>query len=130
MLHVAHVSFFLDPRGREPEQLLDDWPSLVDVAEAASAAGVRVSVIQACSRQRTLTRNGVDYHFLAPDEVVPTIVCSDAFDALVRNLGDEPMQLAVQVELVRDVHPERLEPAVHVVESDAGHPARDTVEDA
>jgi glycosyltransferase involved in cell wall biosynthesis len=87
MLHVAQVSFFLDPRGREPEQLLDDWPSLVDVAEAASAAGVRVSVIQACARERRLTRNGVDYHFLAPDEVVPTIACSDAFNGLIRNLG-------------------------------------------
>lgn len=87
MLHVAQVSFFLDPQGREPEQLLHDWPSLVDVAEAASAAGVRISVIQACSQSRRLTRNGVDYHFLRPDEVVPTIACSEAFIDLVANLG-------------------------------------------
>lgn len=87
MLHVAQVSFFLDPRGREPEQLLHDWPSLVDVAEATSAAGVRVSVIQACSRRAQLTRNGVDYHFLAPDEVVPTISCSQEFTDLIRDLG-------------------------------------------
>lgn len=87
MLHVAQVSFFLDPQGREPEQLLHDWPSLVDVAEAASAAGVRISVIQACAQDRRLTRNGVDYHFLAPDEVVPTIACSQAFSDLVRTLG-------------------------------------------
>lgn len=87
MLHVAQVSFFLDPQGREPEQLLHDWPSLVDVAEAAAAAGVRVSVIQACAQRRRLTRNGIDYHFLAPDEVVPTIACSGEFIDLVRNLG-------------------------------------------
>lgn len=87
MLHVAQVSFFVDPQGREPEQLLHDWPSLVDVAEAASAAGVRVSVIQACSHRWQLTRNGVDYYFLAPDEVVRTIACSQAFSDLVRNLG-------------------------------------------
>lgn len=87
MLHVAQVSFYLDPQGREPEQLLDDWPSLVDVAEAASAAGVRVTVIQACSQIRKLTRRGVDYHFLTPDAVVPTITCSEAFSGLVQNLG-------------------------------------------
>ena len=87
MLHVAQVSFFLDPRGREPEQLLHDWPSLVDVAEATSAAGVRVTVIQACARHRQLTRNGVDYHFLTPDEVVPTIACSGDFIDLVGTLG-------------------------------------------
>jgi glycosyltransferase involved in cell wall biosynthesis len=87
MLHVAQVSFFLDPQGREPEQLLRDWPSLVDVAEAAAGAGVRVSVIQACSQNQRLTHNGIDYHFIAPDEVVPTIACSQAFSDLVRNLG-------------------------------------------
>ena len=87
MLHVAQVSFFVDPQGRGPEQLLHDWPSLVDVAEAASEAGVRVSVIQACAQNKQLTRNGVDYHFLAPDDVVRTIACRQAFGDLVRNLG-------------------------------------------
>lgn len=87
MLHVAQVSFFLDPQGREPEQMLHDWPSLVDVAESASTAGVRVTVIQACSRHQRLTHNGIDYHFVAPDRVVPTIACSQAFSELVRNLG-------------------------------------------
>lgn len=87
MLHVAQVSFFLDPQGREPEQLLHDWQSLADVAEATSAAGVRVSVIQACNRHRQLARNGVDYYFLTPDEVVPTIACSGEFIDLARTLG-------------------------------------------
>lgn len=87
MVHVAQVSFYLDPEGREPEQLLHDWSSLVDVADAASAAGVRVTVIQACAYSRKLTHHGVDYHFLTPDEVVPTIACSEAFSGLVQNLG-------------------------------------------
>lgn len=87
MLHVAQISFFLDQQGREPEQLLHDWTSLVDVAEAAAGAGVRVSVIQACAYRQQLTRNGVDYYFLAPDEVVPTIADSPAFDELIRHLG-------------------------------------------
>jgi glycosyltransferase involved in cell wall biosynthesis len=63
-LHVAHVSFFTDPQARAPQQLLHDWPTLVDVAEAASSAGVRVSVLQACPHPQQLTRNGVSYHFL------------------------------------------------------------------
>ena len=87
MVHVVQVSFFVDPQGRGPEQLLHDWPSLADVAEAASAAGARVSVIQACSERRQLTRDGVDYHFLTPDAVVPTIACTEAFGGLVRKLG-------------------------------------------
>jgi glycosyltransferase involved in cell wall biosynthesis len=63
-LHVAQISFFADPQGRAPEQLLYDWPTLVDVAEAASCAGIRVSVLQACRSSQHLIRNGVSYHFL------------------------------------------------------------------
>jgi glycosyltransferase involved in cell wall biosynthesis len=68
VLHVAQISFFLDPEGRGPEQLLHDWPSLVDVAEAAAGAGARVSVVQACVEARQLTRNGIAYHFVSPGE--------------------------------------------------------------
>jgi glycosyltransferase involved in cell wall biosynthesis len=63
-LHIAQISFFTDPQGRKPERLLHDWPTLVDVAEAASCAGVRVSVVQACAHSQYLVRNGVSYHFL------------------------------------------------------------------
>ena len=76
MLHVAQISFFLDPLGREPEQLLHDWPSLVDVAEAAAVAGARVTVVQACARTHQLTREGVDYRFVAPDDGAATIATS------------------------------------------------------
>jgi glycosyltransferase involved in cell wall biosynthesis len=88
VLHVAQISFFLDPQGREPGQLLHDWPSLVDVAEAASGAGVRVSVIQACARRERLTRNGVDYYFVAPDKA-RSIVDTREFSELVHDLGVE-----------------------------------------
>lgn len=87
MLHVAQISFYLDPQGREPEQLLRDWPSLVDVAEAACGVGVHVSVIQACSHPRHLTRNGVDYHFLTPDAGARTIATNRRFIELIRNFG-------------------------------------------
>jgi hypothetical protein len=35
-MHVAQVSFFVDPHQRAPEQLLRDWHSLVDLAEAVT----------------------------------------------------------------------------------------------
>ena len=38
MLHVAQVCFFLDPQGREPEQLLEDWRSLESRLDLAFCA--------------------------------------------------------------------------------------------
>jgi glycosyltransferase involved in cell wall biosynthesis len=63
-LHIAQIGFFNDPEGRAPDELLDAWGTLVDVAEAAGRSGMRVSVVQACAREERLERNGVRYHFL------------------------------------------------------------------
>jgi glycosyltransferase involved in cell wall biosynthesis len=63
-MRVVQISFFNDLEGRSPAQLLDAWPTLVEVAEAASKSGIRVSVVQACPHSEHLTRNGVHYHFL------------------------------------------------------------------
>jgi glycosyltransferase involved in cell wall biosynthesis len=63
-LHVAQVGLFNDPRRRTPTELLEAWPTLVDVAEAARCAGARVSVVQACAHSEQLERNGVRYYFL------------------------------------------------------------------
>jgi len=63
-LHVVQVSFFNDPMGRRPQELLRAWPTVVDVAEAAALAGARITVIQASTHRGNLSRNGVDYHFL------------------------------------------------------------------
>lgn len=62
-LHVAQISFFFDAARRLPEELLEAWPTLGDVAEAAVMAGVRVSVVQACAHSAHLERNGVHYYF-------------------------------------------------------------------
>jgi glycosyltransferase involved in cell wall biosynthesis len=67
-LHVIQVSFFRDPEERSPSQLLHAWPSLVDVAEAAYAAGIRVTVVQASSHSQGLERAGTHYHFLPFEE--------------------------------------------------------------
>jgi glycosyltransferase involved in cell wall biosynthesis len=63
MLSVAQISFFDDPRGRAPEQLLQDWPTLGIVAESAVRGGARVAVIQASRHVQRVDRHGVDYHF-------------------------------------------------------------------
>ncbi len=73
-LHVAQLGFHVDSQGREPAKLLQAWPTLVDVAEAARGAGLRVSVVQACSRAGILYRNGVRYRFFAPGADVPDLV--------------------------------------------------------
>jgi glycosyltransferase involved in cell wall biosynthesis len=85
--NVAHVSFFIDALGREPEQLLEAWPSLVDVAEAATGAGQRVTVIQACRTSAQLTRNAVDYRFVSPGAGRSSISHSSTFRSLIDTLG-------------------------------------------
>lgn len=87
--HVAQISFFTDPEGRPPAQLLHDWPSLVDVAEAAARANLRVSVIQACTVSQTLTRNGVRYYFLPFGRAAPGTQRTRAFGELIRNLSPD-----------------------------------------
>jgi len=89
LLHVAQVSFYLDPQRRDPSQLLQDWPTLADVAEAASGAGARISVIQACSSTETLERGGVTYYFLAPDHGATTIARSRDFGDLIHRLAPD-----------------------------------------
>jgi glycosyltransferase involved in cell wall biosynthesis len=85
-LHVAQISFYTDPQARAPEQLLDDWPSLVDVAECASRAGIRVSVIQASAHSQELQRNGVAYYFCPFGRGYSTVDGLAGFHRLLRKL--------------------------------------------
>ena len=86
MLHVAQISFFLDPQGRAPERLLQESHALVDVAEAVARSGVRVSVIQAAGQFLNITRNSVDYHFLSPEPAGTPITRSRRFVKLLAAL--------------------------------------------
>ncbi len=63
-MHVAQLNLVPAPVGVAPADLLDRWPSLPDIAEAAAGAGVRVSVIQAAQDEARYERNGVAYRFL------------------------------------------------------------------
>jgi glycosyltransferase involved in cell wall biosynthesis len=88
-LHVAQISFFSDPQGRLPAQLLDAWPTLVDVAEAVCRTGIRVSVVQASGHTEQLVRNGVRYYFL-PFGAAPTATRENAvFRELLHGLAPE-----------------------------------------
>ncbi len=86
VLSVAQVSFFSDPQGRSPEELLWAWPTLAQVAEAAAASGVRVTVLQASQHWTRLRRNDVDYHFLPFGGVASTAAGIDAFRELAATL--------------------------------------------
>jgi glycosyltransferase involved in cell wall biosynthesis len=84
--HVVQIGFFSDPARRSPTQLLNAWPTLVDVAEAVSESGIRVSVVQACSHSERLARNGVDYYFLPCGDVPAPNHSNAEFTELLREL--------------------------------------------
>ena len=87
--HVVQISFFSDPGRRPAAQLLDAWPSLVDIAESASRSGTRVSVVQASPHAEHLARQGVDYHFLPFGEALRAVRADTAFEGLLRNLAPD-----------------------------------------
>jgi glycosyltransferase involved in cell wall biosynthesis len=93
LLHVVQISFFNDPAGRKPAELLEAWPSLVDVANAACRAGVRVTVVQASSHSERLERDGVYYHFLPFGAALPEIRRSAAFGELLRQLAPDVLHV-------------------------------------
>ncbi len=87
-MQVVQVGFEVDRLGREPERLLEEWPTLVEVAEAARQAGVQVSVVQAGPRAQTLSRNGVGYHFFPNGADAPALIGSLHPDVIhVHGLG-------------------------------------------
>jgi glycosyltransferase involved in cell wall biosynthesis len=90
--HICQISFYLDPQ-RTPAQILTDWWPLVDVAEMVVAAGARVSVIQACCQQDTVARNGVNYHFVAPESGVAGMARGHAFAKLIQQLDPDVLHV-------------------------------------
>lgn len=93
MTHVVQMSFFNDPQGRSAAQLLNAWPSLVDVAEAASMSGNDVSVVQACSQSEHLERNGVHYYFLPFGNASSRDAYSASYRGLLRSLAPDVFHL-------------------------------------
>ena len=87
--HAVQISFFSDPEERPPAQLLDAWPTLVDVAEAACRAGIRVSVVQASSHTERLARGDVRYYFQPFGGGQRAVPKSAAFGELIRSLAPD-----------------------------------------
>jgi glycosyltransferase involved in cell wall biosynthesis len=92
-LHVIQISFFRDPEERLPEQLLQAWPTLVDVAEAARAGGTQVTVVQASAHSERLIRAGVRYCFLPFDEVEPQGTANEGLAELLANLAPDVLHV-------------------------------------
>jgi glycosyltransferase involved in cell wall biosynthesis len=88
-LHVVQISFFNDPQGRSPVELLEAWRTLVEVAEAACRAGVRVSVVQASTHSEHLARNAVGYYFLPFGDAPASNGNGAQFSELLRTLAPD-----------------------------------------
>ena len=88
-MHVAQISFYLDPLARRPAQLLKEWPTLADVAEAVAQTGARVSVIQACAVQEEISLKDVNYYFVPVTGRRRSIVHSGRFAELLRHLAPD-----------------------------------------
>jgi glycosyltransferase involved in cell wall biosynthesis len=86
LLHVAQIGFFHDHLRRAPRQLLAAWPSLADIAQSATHAPARVSVIQSAAVADMFELDCVDYHFVAPASRSSTIARTPAFADLIRRL--------------------------------------------
>lgn len=84
-MHVAQINFLPVLGGCTPAEVFEQWPTLVDVAEAVASAGTRVSVIQVAARQQRVMRGGIDYRFtVVPGSDVP----ASRARCLARVLGD------------------------------------------
>ena len=117
-MHVLQISFYLDPLGREPGQLLQDWPTLVEVAEAVARSGAHVSVIQACSVQAEIARNGVHYYFVRAAASGHSIARGANFAELLTRLAPDVIHVH-GLGFARDVSAlAAVEPAIPIVIQD------------
>jgi glycosyltransferase involved in cell wall biosynthesis len=89
----VQISFFSDPEGRPPAQVLDAYFTLVDVAEAAFRSGIRVSVVCASAHSECLTRGGLDYHFLPFGDAQRGSRNDAAFGALLHDLDPDVLHV-------------------------------------
>jgi glycosyltransferase involved in cell wall biosynthesis len=87
-MHVAQVSFFVDPQCRPPETLLHDWSALVEVAVAARSAGARVTVLQASLVAGRVMHSDIAFHFVRPG-ARSALARSCAFRELLRDLSPD-----------------------------------------
>jgi glycosyltransferase involved in cell wall biosynthesis len=63
-MRVVHANF-VRPRGHvDPDRLVEEWPTLLDVAAAVAEAGVEATLIQSFARDAFIKRRGVACRFV------------------------------------------------------------------
>jgi glycosyltransferase involved in cell wall biosynthesis len=92
-MRIAQIGFYRDPADRDPEELLDAWPTLVDVAESVTAAGTGVSVIQSSGHSRYFRRKEVDYHFLPLMRRRLQLPVQESFAELIRAMAPQVLHV-------------------------------------
>ena len=92
-MRIAQIGFYRDRADRAPEELLDAWPTLVDVAESVARAGAHISVIQSSGHSRYFRRNEVDYHFLPLTGGRWRLPSQETFAALIRGMAPQVLHV-------------------------------------
>lgn len=86
-MHVAQANLLPVPERLGHAEVLDEWPSLVDIAEIGARGGARITVVQAASRSDVISRNGIDYHFVDLAGAASATERSQHLAALLSDLG-------------------------------------------
>lgn len=109
-MHVVQISFFVDPKRRSPDVLLDEWRSLSEIADSVATTGARVTVIQSNMVPGHIQQSGVAFHFIAPDRAGARLTSSPALRSLISDLAPDVIHVhglgfAREVRALRDLLP-------------------------
>jgi glycosyltransferase involved in cell wall biosynthesis len=63
-MRVVHANFVRSTGHSDPDRLLEEWPTLIDVAAAVLDAGVEVTLVQSFPREAAIERRGVKCSFV------------------------------------------------------------------
>lgn len=64
-MRVIHANFIRPPHHADPDRLLEEWPTLLDVAEAVCETGIEITIIQSFARDAVIHRRGIKCRFVA-----------------------------------------------------------------
>ena len=63
-MRVVHANFVRPPGHADPDRLLEEWPTLLDIAAAVAKSGVGISLVQSFARHVVVERRGVRCEFV------------------------------------------------------------------
>lgn len=64
-MRVVHANFLRPPHHADPDRLLEEWPTLLDVAAALAEVGVEITILQSFARDVVVDRRGISCRFVA-----------------------------------------------------------------